>query len=57
MPIDRSRLAELGAFYRKHLIDDVMSFWDGRAADPDGPGYLVLYDREGRLTGTDKRIR
>ncbi len=54
MPIDRSRLAELGAFYRKHLIDDVMSFWDGRAADPDGPGYLVLYDREGRLTGTDK---
>lgn len=54
MPLDQSHLAEFGAFYRKHLIDDVMSFWDRRVTDPDGPGYLILYDRKGHLTGTDK---
>jgi N-acylglucosamine 2-epimerase len=56
MPLDRNRLGELATFYRKHLIDDVMGFWDARCADPDGPGYLISFNREGELTATDKYV-
>lgn len=56
MPLDQSHLAELAAFYRKHLIDDVMGFWDVRVADPEGPGYLISFNREGELTATDKYV-
>ena len=56
MAIDRSKLANLGQFYRKHLIDDVMGFWDKRTVDPQGPGYLVPFDRQGNSIGSDKNV-
>ncbi len=50
-PVACSRYAE---FYRKHLLEDVMRFWERRTGDREHGGFLVLFDREGRPTGDDK---
>ncbi len=56
MPIDRSRIPELAAYYRRHLLDEVMPFWEQRTRDPQG-GYLTHFDYEdGRLMGTQKNM-
>lgn len=56
MPIDRAQVRELAGFYRKYLLDDVMAFWETRAADDQQPGHFHLFDRTGKHTGTDKYI-
>ena len=56
MPIDRSRFAELAGFYRRHLLDDVMAFWDVRTEDPTHGGYLTMFDWTGQSHGTDKNM-
>lgn len=48
--------AELGAYYRKHLLEDVMPFWETRTKDTECGGYLTCFDREGNVTDTDKYI-
>ncbi len=54
--IDRARCAKLAQFYRRYLLDDILAFWEARTNDPEYPGYLVMFDREGHCTGTDKYI-
>lgn len=51
---DDSERARLAAFYRKHLLDDVMAFWLPRTKDTEHGGYLTCFDRTGNITGTDK---
>lgn len=48
-------MADLAPFYRQHLMD-VMGFWRDRVVDPEGPGYLYQFDRQGRLTSTTKNM-
>jgi N-acylglucosamine 2-epimerase len=54
MDMNRSTFCDLAGFYRKHLIEDVIGFWEPRTADGDLPGFLVPFDRTGNLMGTDK---
>ena len=49
-------LAELGQFYRRHLLEDVIPFWEQRTKDEACGGYLTCFDRAGRVTDTDKYI-
>lgn len=56
MPLDtpQARIAELARYYRRHLIEDVIGFWTPRTGDPDYPGFIVGFDRCGRLTDARK---
>ena len=53
---DATKIAELAKFYRKHLLEDVMAFWEPRTKDTECGGYLTCFDRVGNLTDTDKYI-
>jgi len=53
---NRRRMAELAGFYRKHLLEDVMPFWEIRTRDTDCGGYFTCFDREGSLTDSDKYV-
>jgi N-acylglucosamine 2-epimerase len=48
--------AELARFYRRHLLEDVMPFWETRTKDSQCGGYLTCFDRTGNVTDTDKYI-
>lgn len=52
--LDAAKIAELGRFYRRHLLEDVMPFWEERTRDADCGGYLTCFDRAGNVTDTDK---
>jgi N-acylglucosamine 2-epimerase len=52
----RDTLSALAAFYRHQLLDDVVPFWETRTQDPEHGGYLHLFDRSGKLLGTDKNV-
>ncbi len=54
--MDHAKLGELARFYRKHLLDDVMPFWECRTKDHECGGYLTCFDRQGKLTDPDKYI-
>ena len=54
--LDKAKLAELAAFYRKLLLRDVMPFWDQRTRDDECGGYLTCFDRAGNVTDADKYI-
>ena len=41
---------------KRHLLDDVMPFWENRCLDREYGGYLTCFDREGRLTDGSKYI-
>ncbi len=49
-------LPALASFYRRHLLDDVLPFWETRVRDTVCGGLLHHFDRRGTLTGTDKNI-
>src|SRR5699024_5437490 len=44
------------SYYRKHILEDVMPFWDERCIDEKCGGYLTCFDREGGLTDDRKYI-
>ena len=44
------------SYYRKHILEDVMPFWDERCIDEKCGGYLTCFDREGGLTDNRKYI-
>lgn len=54
--LDRRVVAELAAFYRKHLLVDVMPFWEARTRDTECGGYITCFDRYGNVTDTDKYV-
>lgn len=56
MSFDPTRRQELAAYYRRHLLEDVMGFWEPRTADEEFGGYLVPHDRHGVRVGTDKNM-
>jgi N-acylglucosamine 2-epimerase len=54
--LDKKKIEKLAQFYRKHLLEDVMSFWEVRTADTEYGGYLTCFDRKGNVTDTTKYI-
>ena len=44
---------DLAAYYRKHLLEEIMPFWEARTMDSEGGGYFTFFDRQGSLL--DKR--
>lgn len=54
--LDNAKIAELAKFYRKHLLENVMPFWEVRTKDTECGGYLTCFDRAGNLTDADKYI-
>ena len=52
----RERLAELGAFYRKQLLEDTIPFWFPRSIDQEFGGYLLMRDADGSLIDDDKAV-
>ena len=47
---------ELTAYYKKHILEEVMPFWDERCIDKIYGGYLTCFDRKGVLTDDRKYI-
>lgn len=43
-------------FYKRHICEDIMPFWDRRCLDQDCGGYLTCFDREGNLTDDNKYV-
>ena len=54
--INARRNAELAAYYRRHLLDEVMPFWESRVSDKEYGGYLSGFDRSGNVTETEKYV-
>ena len=47
---------EYAAYYRAHLLEDIMPFWDGRCIDREFGGYQLNFDRFGKPTDPDRYI-
>lgn len=43
------RIKELAAYYRRHLLEDIMPFWEERVTDREQGGYFNCFERDGRL--------
>ena len=56
MAFDQKLVAELGSSCLRHLLEDVMPFWEKRTQDRQYGGYITCFDRIGRVTDTDKYI-
>lgn len=41
---------------KKHILEDIMPFWDKRCLDREYGGYITCFDREGNITDTNKYI-
>lgn len=54
--LDKTIYKQYTAFYKKHIQDDIMSFWDPRCLDLEYGGYLTCFDRTGTLTDDRKYI-
>ena len=39
----------LVSYYEKHILEDVMPFWDRRCIDKEYGGYITCFDREGKM--------
>lgn len=44
------------AAIKKHILDDIMPFWDTRCLDQESGGYITCFDREGKVTDTHKYV-
>jgi N-acylglucosamine 2-epimerase len=54
--LNREKIKSLRDFYRKHLLEDIMPFWEPRTKDTEYGGYLTCFDRVGEVTDTNKYI-
>ena len=35
---------------KKHILEDIMPFWDKRCLDREYGGYITCFDRQGNIT-------
>ena len=54
--IDQGQKKDLARFYRAHLLEAVVPFWEARTEDRQCGGYLTCFDRTGKVTDTDKYV-
>ena len=45
--MNRLQKEELTAYYKKHILEEVMPFWDERCIDKIYGGYLTCFNRKG----------
>lgn len=50
------KLHEYIHYYERHILQDVMPFWDSRCIDKEHGGYFTCFDRKGSLTDDNKYI-
>jgi len=43
------KIKDLAVYYRSHLLEDIVPFWEERTLDHEHGGYYNCFDREGRL--------
>lgn len=43
------QIKDLAVYYRRHLLEDIVPFWEERMLDSEYGGYYNCFDREGRL--------
>lgn len=41
---------------KRHILEDIMPFWDESCLDREKGGYITCFDREGNITSTNKYI-
>jgi N-acylglucosamine 2-epimerase len=41
---------------QRHILEDIMPFWDERCLDREHGGYITCFDRQGNVTDTHKYI-
>ena len=54
--MDAEKLEQLSAFYKRHLLENVLPWWETRFVDKEHGGFLVYRDADGALLSTDKPI-
>jgi N-acylglucosamine 2-epimerase len=54
--IEQKKIIELKKYYKKHLLDDVIAFWEPRTKDSEYGGYITCFDRVGNITDKNKYI-
>ena len=52
----KEELKQLSEYYLRHILDDVMPFWDARCVDEECGGFFTCFDRQGNLTDDNKYI-
>jgi len=52
--VNQQTVSDLASFYRRHLIEDVMAFWERHSLDEQYGGYLHFLDRTGQPFETTK---
>ena len=52
--MDRNLKGGIASCYKRHILEDVMPFWDARCIDKEYGGYLTCFDRRGNLTDDRK---
>lgn len=53
----QERIAELKAFYRKNLLEDIVPYWENSdLIDKEYGGFITSVDREGKQYNTDKSV-
>jgi N-acylglucosamine 2-epimerase len=54
--MESAKLEQLSAFYKRHLLENVLPWWETRFMDKKDGGFLVYRDADGSLLSTDKPI-
>lgn len=54
--MDTAKFEQLSAFYKRHLLENVLPWWETRFMDKKDGGFLVYRDAGGSLLSTDKPI-
>ncbi len=54
--MDAAKLEQLSGFYKRHLLENVLPWWETRFIDKEHGGFLVYRDADGSLLSTDKPI-
>jgi N-acylglucosamine 2-epimerase len=54
--MNKEQVQQLHQFYRKHLLDDLVPFWESRTRDAEYGGYFHHFDRQGQPGSRDKNM-
>lgn len=54
--LSREKFAELGRYYRKHLLEETLPFWEKRIRDDKNGGYFTSFDMAGNVSDPIKSI-
>lgn len=50
------KVKEIIEYYERHILEDIMPFWDKRCIDREYGGYITCFDRKGNVTDDKKYV-